>query len=231
MTLTLQLRSIGTMANWLGGAYIYRDKKGDPNGRLPIEVVSAKKQRDALQFVIDNSFRDDAFGLTDDLLKRMSVDKWLDDSQLSLDDSVWPIHDTIMNIQASVLSALMYPDVLRQIYDNEFLVSPDDDAFTLPELLDKVTNEIWSELDTAAGVKHTDRKPMISSLRRNLQRTTAYKPIGNLVIQKLIDIKDKIDKTLEAEQDNLDAYTKSHLTDASMQIQKALEAQYIYKVM
>ena len=36
---------------------------------------------------------------------------------------------------------------------------------------------------------------------------------------------------LKTEQENMDAYTKSHLADASMQIQKALEAQYIYKVM
>ncbi len=247
MTLSLQLRSISNMIKWIGGAYIYRDKKGDPNGRLPIDVVPAKKQRDALKFVIDNSFRDDAFGLNDDLLKRMTVDKWLDDDNASLDDSIWPIHDTIMGIQASVLSNLMYPDTLRQIYDNEFLIPADQDAFTLPELLDTITKEIWSELDTGAGVKHTDRKPMISSLRRNLQRTyielmidltrsdykdtSAYKPIGNLVTQKLRDIKDKIDNVLKTEQDNLDAYTKSHLTDASEQIKKALEAQYIYKVL
>jgi hypothetical protein len=27
------------MANWIGGAHVNRDKKGDPNGRKPIEVV------------------------------------------------------------------------------------------------------------------------------------------------------------------------------------------------
>ena len=247
MTLSLQLRAVSNMLRWVGGAYIYRDKKGDPNGRLPIEVVPAKKQRDALKFVIDNSFRDDSFGLTEDLLKRMTVDKWLDDGTISLDDSIWPVHDIVMGIQASVLSSLMYPDVLRQIYDNEFLVPADQDAITLPELLDTVTKEIWSELDTETGVKHSDRKPMISSLRRNLQRTyidlmtdltrsdyqntAAYKPIGNLVTMKLRDIKDKIDNVLKAEQDNLDAYTKSHLADASEQIKKALDAQYIYKVL
>jgi hypothetical protein len=247
MTLSLQLRAINTMSNWLGGAFIYRDKKGDPNARLPIEVVPAKKQRDALQFVMENTFRDDAFGLNEDLLRRMSVDQWIDNGMIILEDQVWPIHDMIMSIQASVLSSMIYPDVLRQIYDNEFLVPADQDAFTLPELLDTVTNEIWSELDTETGVKHTDRKPMITSLRRNLQRTyidlmidltrsdyqyvSAYKPIGNLVTLKLRDLKEKIDKVLDSEQSNLDEYTKSHLADASMQIQKALEAQYIYKVM
>ncbi|MHC4071377.1 MAG: zinc-dependent metalloprotease, partial [Planctomycetota bacterium] len=79
MTLAMQMRSVSMMGNWLGGAFIYRDKKGDKEGRLPIEVVPAKKQRDALNFVIENTFRDEAFGLTQDLLRRMTVDKWLDD--------------------------------------------------------------------------------------------------------------------------------------------------------
>lgn len=247
MTLSLQLRSLSTMLNWLGGAYIYRDKKGDPNGRLPIEVVPAKKQRDALQFVINNSFRDDAFGLNEDLLKRMSVDLWLEGDTIILDDATWPIHDRIMGIQASVLSNIMYPDTLRKIYDNEFLVPSDEDALTLPELLDAISKEIWSELETRTGIVHNDRKPMISSLRRNLQRTyidlmidltrsdyqstSAYKPIGNLAMLKLSELKEDIQKVLDSEQGNIDSYTKSHLTDAVKQIQKALDANYIYKVM
>ncbi len=28
------------IANWVGGAHVNRDKKGDPNGRKPIEVVT-----------------------------------------------------------------------------------------------------------------------------------------------------------------------------------------------
>jgi len=247
MTLGLQMRAVSTMGNWLGGAFIYRDKKGDKNARLPIEVVSAKKQRDALKFVIENTFRDEAFGLTEDLLVRMTLDKWLDDWASALDDSTWPIHDRIMGIQATILANLMYPTTLRRIYDNEFLVPADEDALTLAELLDTVTDEIWSELNQESGKKYTARKPFVSSLRRNLQReylelvidltrsdymgTSAYKPIANLVTDKLRQIKDNIDNRLNNDSDNLDPYTKAHLKDASLQIEKALEAQYIYKVL
>ncbi|MBN2182447.1 MAG: zinc-dependent metalloprotease [Sedimentisphaerales bacterium] len=255
MTLSLQMRAVSTMGNWLGGAYIYRDKKGDKNARLPIEVVSAKKQRDALEFVIENTFKDEAFGLTEDLLLRMTVDKWLDNLAVAIDDSTWPIHDQIMGIQATILSNLMYPTTLRRIYDNEFLVPADEDALTLNELLDTVTDAIWSELDqsstrgatTETGKKYTVRQPFISSLRRNLQReylelmidltrsdymgTSAYKPIANLVTDKLKTIKEDIDNVIDNSGDNLDPYTRAHLRDASMQIEKALEAQYIYKVL
>ena len=246
MTLAIQMRAVGMMANWLGGAFVYRDKKGDKNGRLPIEVVPAKKQRDALAFVIENTFEDKAFGLTEDLLRRMTVDKWWDDMSSVMTDATWPIHDTVMGIQASTLARLMYPAVLRRIYDNEFLVPAGEDALTLPELLDTVSAAVWSELDREPGKKYTAREPMISSLRRNLQReyiellidltkssylgTAAYKPIGNLVMEKLRYLKEsKIDRALETYGENLDPYTKAHLKDASMQIKKALEAHYVYK--
>jgi len=246
MTLSMQLRAVSMMANWLGGAYVYRDKKGDKGGRLPIEVVSAKKQREALDFVIENTFRDEAFGLTQDLLRRMTVDKWWDDMSSVLTDSTWPIHDRIMGIQAYALSMMMYPTTLRRIYDNEFLVPADEDALTLPELLDKISDEIWSELKQKPEKEFTAREPMISSLRRNLQRehlellidlsrsdymgTAAYKPIANLVVEKLRQIKEgKIEPVLEASVENLDPYTRAHLKDAAMQIEKALEAHYVYK--
>ena len=246
MTLSLQMRSVYMMGNWLGGAFIYRDKKGDKNGRLPIEVVPAEKQRDALNFVIENTFKDEAFGLTQDLLRRMTVDKWWDDVSSVLTDSTWPIHDRIMGIQASTLANLMYPTTLRRIYDNEFLVSTDKDAITLPELLDTISEAIWSELDAKPDKKYTAREPMISSLRRNLQRehmelmidlsksdyfgATAYKPIATLVVDKLNQIRQyKIEHVLDTYSERLDPYTRAHLKDASMQIKKALDAHYVYR--
>ena len=246
MTLGMQMRAVSMMANWLGGAFIYRDKKGDKGDRLPIEVVPAKKQRDALNFVIENTFKDEVFGLTPDLLRRMTVDKWLDDMSSFLDESTWPIHDRIMGAQVYVLARLMYPTTLRRVYDNEFLVPSDEDALTLPELMDTLCKAIWYELDEEPGKKYTARQPMISSLRRNLQReylelmidlsksdtygTAAYKPIGNLVIDKLRQLKENdIDRILQTYDENLDPYTRAHLKDAAMQIEKALEAQYIYR--
>ena len=250
MTLGLQFRAVSTMGNWLGGAFVYRDKKGDKNARLPIEVVPTQKQRYALNFVIEHTFKDESFGLTEELLRRMTVDKWLDDWHSALSYPTWPIHDRIMGIQASILSNLMYPTPLRRIYDNEFFLVPaDEDALTLPELMDTITKAIWTEPDESTeghlNAEYTNRKPMISSLQRNLQRehlellidltksesqsTTAYKPTANLVMAELYQIKDNIDNVIRAN-NNIDEYTKVHLKDAGIQIDKALEAQYAYKV-
>ena len=67
LTLALQTRASSMMANWLGGVFVNRDKKGDPKDRKPIEVVPAKEQRDALNFVVESTFFDDVYGLTPEL--------------------------------------------------------------------------------------------------------------------------------------------------------------------
>ena len=130
--------------------------------RAPIEVVSTTKQREALEFVIKHSFYDDAYGLSPELLKHMTIDKWWDDNSTVFADPTWPVHDRIMGLQASTLTQLMNPTTLRRVYDNEFRVPADQDALTIPEVFATLTDAIWSELDASAdGKKYTNRQPMI----------------------------------------------------------------------
>jgi hypothetical protein len=245
MTLSLQVRSLSMMANWIGGALLSRDKKGDKNARTPMEPVPVKTQREALAFVIENAFRDEAFGLTPDLLRHLSTDQWLDESSFLSGEADWPVHDRIMGIQSSVLTMLMNPDTFKLVYDNELRSPEDQEMLTLPELLDAISSAIWTELDGKPQQQATARKPWISSLRRNLQRehverlidlilpeagfTAAYKPISNLALARLRDLKDRISKALE-QKGMLDPYSAAHLTEAQLRIEKALEAQYIYEV-
>lgn len=237
LTLNLQMKNTSMMSNWIGGAFINRDKKGDPKERLPIEVVPAETQREALSFVLESTFRDEAYALSPELLARLTKDFM---NGFSLDPA-WPVHDRILSMQSSALTQLMNSTTLSRVYDNEFRTPADKDAFSLPELLDSVTSEIWSELDGDADGEYSARKPMISSLRRNLQRehlerlidltlpgsgsTAAYKAISNLCIMELSELKDDIDAVMA---DSLDPYSKAHLYEASQRIEKALDADYVY---
>jgi hypothetical protein len=234
------------MANWIGGAFVHRDRKGDPGNRVPVEVVPAKDQREALQFVIDTSFRDEAYGLKPEILERLGVDKWLDGSghQGMSAEATWPIHDRVLDMQASSLTLLLNPTTLRRVYDNELRLSEDEDALTLPELLSAVTECVWTELGEPCPDGRNDRKPMISSLRRNLQRehlqrlvdliledsprTAAYHPISNLSRMQLRGLAEQIDATLTRCGEKMDAYTKAHLTESQQRIERALEASYTY---
>ncbi|MGI9474524.1 MAG: zinc-dependent metalloprotease [Rubripirellula sp.] len=246
LTLSLQTRAASMMANWIGGAFVNRDKKGDPGDRPPVEVVPADQQRAALKFVIDASFNDEAYGLTPKLLERMSVDKWLDGSSGSpmSDEATWPIHDRILGVQASALTWLMNPTTLRRVYDNELRLPAETDTLTLPELLETINAAVWTELDGECPEDRNDREPMISSLRRNLQREhmqrlvdlvlessddiAAHKPISNLARMELRTLSSRINSSLDKCGKKMDAYTNAHLTETKERIDRALEAGYTY---
>ncbi len=149
LTLGEQMKAISMMANWVGGANIIRDKKGDPGDRKSLTPVPVEQQRKALEFIVANAFNDAAFGLTPAIIERMATDKWIDEGFGSVGDGTFPVHDRILGIQASSLSMVMNPSVLRRVYDNEQVIPSDQDALTLPEVMDKVSGAIWNELDAS----------------------------------------------------------------------------------
>ena len=148
-----------------------------------------------------------------------------------------------MGIQGSTLTNLMNPTTLRLVYDNELRTPDDEEVLTLPELMEKISDAIWSELDGKPGKDASVRKPWLSSLRRNLQSehvqrlidltmpsagfSAAYKPISNLAVHRLRKIHKKIDNLLESP-GNMDDYSLAHLSEAKTRIEKALDAEYIY---
>ena len=240
LTLTTQVRAIMMMGGWLGGSFINRDHKGDPNERRPIEVVPAADQRAALKFINDNTFTDEAYGLQPDLLAHLSVDKWFD-LENTFENPTWGVHDKIGGIQASVLSLLLNPTTLSRVFDNEFATPADQDALTLPELLDSIRDSIWDELDKVDAAKnYTSRVPLISSLQRNLQREhlermidlasgkligSAAKPVSDLALAQLDGLKAKLNNV--ANLPNLDPYSRAHLREASNRIVKVQESRYL----
>lgn len=240
LTLGEQTKTLSMMANWVGGATVNRDKKGDPGNRASLIPIPADQQRRAFDFVLRNAFRDDAFGLTNEILSRLTVDKWADEGVRSMGESTFPIHDRILGVQSSALTLLMNPTTLRRVFDNEQLVPKDQDAVTLPEVMDKLQAEIWSELDAKVEGEVNARKPRISSIRRNLQREylerlidlaiptgSVSKPVTSLALVQLKEVKRRIDAALEGKA-GLDPYSVAHLTECQLRITKAIDAIYVY---
>ncbi|MFM7926350.1 MAG: zinc-dependent metalloprotease, partial [Pirellula sp.] len=135
-------------------------------------------------------------------------------------------------IQSSALTMLMNPTTLRRVYDNELLVPKDQDALTLPEMLEKVQTEVWSELGANPEGEVSARKPRISSWRRNLQReyldrlidlavpgTSGNKAITSLALMQLKEVKKKVDAVL-AGGTPMDPYSAAHLTVANCESPK-----------
>ena len=149
----------------------------------------------------------------------------------------------VMGMQASALTMLLNPQTIARVYDYEMFVPADEDAMTVSELMETVTDSVWSEFGDDANGRYTVRKPMISSLRRNLQRehlerlidmsmdnsgfSSASMMVKTLAGMHLRDLKESADGALESG-DRLDAYTMAHLQEVSVRIEKALDADYIY---
>ncbi len=248
MTLMTQTNALSMMSNWLGGTFVNRDKKGDKNGRPPVQPVPVAEQRKALAFCIANSFKDEAFGLDPKLLSYLASDKWWDGDDehgAMMDDGTWNVHDSVLGIQAMTLTSILNPSTLGRVYDNELRVPADQEALTLPELLTSVSDAIWTEVNEwKDGQQFTARKPFISSLRRNLQRehldrlidlvtkndwsrkNPAYAPITDLATTQLVTLQNKM-AALNGKP--MDPYTDAHLQAAQRRIKAALEAQVLVK--
>lgn len=241
-----QTGAINAVARYVGGIDTNRHRKGDPNGQPPLVPVSAERQREAMEWLITNSFKDEAFGITAEIMPYLAVDSmrhWGNNSNAAQQE--YPIHDRILNVQRGVLVRMLNPSTLRRVYDAEMMVPADQDAYTLPEHMTMVTEAVWSEVlePEASSTKFTNRTPMISSLRRNLQREYvtrlidlsqqsswgAPRPVQALSKEWLSTLNESIGSVLDAKDPKkLDDYTRSHLKECQARINAALNAQVNY---
>lgn len=237
-----QFQGIILAASWVGGSYLNNDFKGDPGERAPIEDVAAADQRRALQLIIKNSFYDEAFGMTPDLLRHLGREYWFDPSAINdiMDDPSFNVHDVVGGVQATALTFLMNPTTLRRVYDNEYRMNGAEDVLTLAELMTTVIDAAWSECSKPSKQNFTTRKPMVTSFRRNLQRETidrlidlalldsatspALRTISALAAQELRRINGFAEGASKA---SPDSYTDAHLADVRTRIRKALDAVYV----
>jgi len=240
------LQAVVIANRWIGGSYVHNDRKGDPGDRKPIENVDSDKQRRALNLVIANTFEDEAYGVTPELLHHMGLDVYYDAPgfQKASQDPAFPVHDQIGGLQATALTLLMNPTKLRRIYDNEYRMADDPNPLTLAEAMDTITSAAWRELEEGQGGRYTAADPMVSSFRRNLQRehlerlisltmldaaaSPSTRTISTLAVQTLRDLGEAMEEVQNDRATKLDPYTRAHLTDAQARIDKALDAEYVY---
>lgn len=246
MLLFEQAGAINMVSRYVGGIHTNRHRKGDPNGQPPLVPVSAERQREAMQWLIDHTFDDGAFGLTAEIMPYLAVDAmrhWGNNSNAAQQE--YPVHDRVLSVQRGVLLRMLNPTTLRRVYDAEMMVPADEDAYTLPEHMNMVTESVWSEVmdGIPANPKFSNRSPMISSLRRNLQREYitrlidlsqqsswgAPRPVQALSKEWLTRLDEQIDELLsESSAKKLDDYSRSHLVECQARISGALNAQVQY---
>lgn len=229
-------RSMHFASRNIGGVYVNRDHKGDANAKAPYVIVSAEKQREALKVLEDQVFNDKPFQFPPELYNHLSASRW---SHWGTNDVLrqdYAVHEVIAMWQDRILQQLLSSLTLDRLHDSELKIAADQDAFTSAELLDRLSKAIFAETDEMESREYTNRKPAISSLRRNLQRvylkrlsnialgnTGAPQDCQTVAYLELEELEGRINKLLDA-QKKLDAYSKAHLSESSARIRKVLEA-------
>jgi hypothetical protein len=226
-------------SRYVGGLYVSRSHKGDAKAPKPLEIVPAERQRAALSLLEEQVFNDKPFNFPPELYSQLASTKWDHWGTQTADRSDYPAHDVILLWQDRIMSKLLSPLTLTRLHDSEIKTATDVDALTTAELLERLTKAVYSEIDSTKEGEYTNRKPAISSLRRNLQRaylrrmsqlalgfTSAPEDCQTVAYAELGNLKKRID-SLTGGQTKLDSYSKAHLEETSARIAKVLDSKML----
>ena len=226
----------------VGGMYVSRDHKGTPDARMPFRPVSAERQREALDLVVDMAFAPDAFQFDPERLNKLAPNRHMHwGTSLSL-RIPYPVHERVAAFQSQLLSRLLHPARLTRMINNKARMT--GETFGPGDLLPRLTDDIWSELDAVPPEQLS-----INSFRRPLQRmyverlidflldTTTWitisplagadqvsvpEDVRSLARFELTQLSERISQTLNRY--DLDPTTRAHLNETNARIERALEA-------
>jgi len=223
--------AVAPAIKYVGGQYLNRDHVGDPGARLPFENVPRIKQKEALDFLVDRVFAENALALPPAVLQKMGANHWLHwGENLTFNGRLdFPYHEQTLAFQSGTLAQLLSPLRLGRIRDGETKFGAGT-MVTIPELMGALTQAIWSE-SWGPGAHTT------SATRRDLQRNYLDQMTGLLVQtsdrtpadaravarMQLKDLNRRLGSALTAGA-GLDAYTRAHLEESRARIDKALSA-------
>ena len=226
------LSAARNVAKYIGGIHHSRHHVGDPGGDNPFTLIPAEKQREALNFILDNILAEDTFQFDPDLLNKLAPERDWD-----FKGSVWrmsridyPIHDYVRFIQSGSIYRLHHPRIFARIRDNELKFTKGESIYTLTEHFQKISKSLWSELE---------KNNNVNSFRRDLQKSHVevltiillnergyfHSDAVALARASLRWLHTNIKESLEL--GDFDDYTYAHLSESANKIQSAYKAQTV----
>jgi hypothetical protein len=131
----------------LGGLRVTRAHKDDPMGLTPFQVLPAREQRQALQFILEAFTPEILRDFPKELLDKVPPERWWDwaSSWQFGTRFTYPIHDVMTSMRVRILQMAFWPERLARIRDNAYR-SDEPNPFTLDELFQGFTNTIWGDV-------------------------------------------------------------------------------------
>jgi len=157
-------------ARLVGGLYSSRSHRDDPQAKPPFRVVGAAQQRKAVSVISEQVFSDTSYQFPPEFYNQLVSTRWLHWGTENVDRQDYPVHEAVLKWQKRILEQLLDAKTLTRLADNTLKVGQNVDCFTTSELLRQLVDSIYSEVFEFKAGEYSDQKPVISSLRRNLQR-------------------------------------------------------------
>lgn len=225
--LNIHVASAARAAHYIGGLYVNRNQRGDYLEHPTLLPIPRAQQEAALQLICNYMLSADAFNFPSSYYTHFTTNPNAG-FVVMLQRQDYPIFDTISSAQESCLRYLFSSITLDRIVNNEFKVGPTK-TLPLTELFHMVNAAVWPELASGAN---------INALHRELQRTyidimadmvvTPTNPAPAdakmLAWYQMRTLRDEIEADLKRPHDE---YTRIHLSDCLMRINRALHAQQI----
>jgi len=231
MLLGQYARAAAVSSRYIGGLHVSRNHRGDPGEKPTLAPVPAAEQKRALGLLTTYIFAENAFSFPKSMYTKLTADPYIDfGTALFTSTQEVPILDTISGVQRAALQRLFSPNVLRRVVNNEFKEADPSQTLTLPYLYHTVGTAVWSELESHKNV---------GTLRRQLQRAYLDTMIAQVVStppgtpddakmlawDALRQLKTQIASARQS--GTYDDYTRVHLDESLMKIDRALDARVI----
>jgi hypothetical protein len=225
-------RSASLAARYVGGLHLNRNFKGDPHEKPTLAPIDAQDQKRALQLITTYVLSADAFTFPRSYYTKLTSDPNgpLDIIALITGNGTgdFPIRDQFASIQRSALNRLFNPTVLKRIVNNEFKVGDESRALTLPYLFHSVGGTVWSELDAHKNIGTLHRqlqRSYVDTMAAMILNTSNPAPDDAKLLAwgELKRLKGRIASAQRTEH-GVDEYTKIHLAESLMRIDRALDA-------
>lgn len=216
------------LVKYVGGAYVSRDHRGDPDQRPAFAPVAPERQREAVGLILETMLAENAFEFDPELLNRLLPNRWNHWGQRPPTILQFPVLPSVAAIHGSLLSGLMTPPRLARMLDQEAVAPAGADVYTVGEMFAALTGGVWSELGRGPDARST------TPIRRNLQRiytddlsTLALSEsvpgdASALARLELAELSSRLGRALAGSR--LDRATHAHLAEVQARVERVLEA-------
>jgi len=218
--------AVRSLSRQIGGVRTLRDFPG--SGRDPLAPVPAAAQRRALDLISQSVLSAEALAVSPALQRRLAPD-YLDRSDVPGLPLDYALPQRLLELQRGVLGHLLSDAVAARIVDSVDKADRAADAFQLSELYERLSRDLWSELEAGGGVSSARRELQREHLNRMAASLLRPASQGRADQRSLLRVQaERLLARIEAVQRGrrapADEETRAHLSDGARTLRQALSA-------